>query len=85
MYLNCWDLRNHSIPLNTEDVGPNLGHRLRRWPNINPTFLLVELPVIMIFGYFKIKHYNISNFHPIKDVGRGGETQLQVGEKRFSD
>ena len=31
--------------------------------------------------YAKVK--NISNFHPLEVVGRGSETQLQVGENIF--
>ena len=29
----------------------------------------------------QIKQNNISDFHPLKVVGRGSETQLQVGDK----
>ena len=29
---------------------------------------------------FVIKLKNMSNFHPLEVVGRGSETQLQVGE-----
>ena len=33
---------------------------------------------LQIFG-FQIKH-TMSDFHPLEVVGRGSETQLQVGE-----
>ena len=29
---------------------------------------------------FAFKFINMSNFHPLEIVGRGGETQLPVGE-----
>ena len=32
---------------------------------------------------FGPKLTNISNFHPLEVVGRGSETQLQVGEDLF--
>ena len=32
-----------------------------------------------MFG-LKLNKINVSNFHPLEVVGRGSETQLQVGE-----
>ena len=38
----------------------------------------------MILEYILIQIvHNVSNFHPLEVVGRGSETQLQVGENFF--
>ena len=34
---------------------------------------------------FGLKLTNISNFHPLKIVGRGSETQLKVGENNIAE
>ena len=41
---------------------------------------LTECLDVKIFKYLVSNWTNMSNFHPLEVVGRGSETQLQVGE-----
>ena len=54
---------------------------------LNPLYLLIKsqlLKMKCVFQHQVLRFWstiNISNFHPLEVVGRGSQTQLQVGEK----